>query len=139
MRQRSFCTHSIARPFSQLKPAPSPRRKSALPKPTSMRALMVVCTGLLATDFTAGAATASVGASIATGVGVVACTVAADFAGATFLDAADLVAGVSELVDFDGFFFGALMYVETEVFYPVLCPTPSKSKANAPAAFARND
>lgn len=93
-----------------------------MPKPTSMRALIVVCTGLLATAFTAGvAASAGVGASIATGAGVVARTVAATVDAALFFDAADLVAGVGELEDFDVFFFDALMYVKTESYYPLSC------------------
>ena len=54
---------------------------------------------------------------------------------ARFFDAAELVAGAGELEDFDVFFFDALMYLETESYYPLSCPFPSKSKANAPAAF----
>src|SRR4051812_33612088 len=98
MRQRSRSTHSIAVPLSQLRPGPSPRRKRALPKPTSIRALIVVTTALLdalTTGFTAGAtARAGLGASIATGVGVSTRIVAA-VAGffAMVFDAADLVAG----------------------------------------------
>jgi hypothetical protein len=47
---------------------------------------------------------------MATGVGVVACTVAAVvFFFATVFDAADFVAGAGELVDFDVFFLDALM------------------------------
>ncbi|MGH7945346.1 MAG: hypothetical protein ACREH8_06120 [Opitutaceae bacterium] len=100
----------MGNPFSQLNPGPSPRMKSALPKPTSTRALMLVSIGLLETGFTAAIATgAGFGASIATGVGVVACTVATVFVVATFFVAADLVAGAGGLEDFDGFFFDALI------------------------------
>ena len=81
---------------------------------------MVVCTAFVATDLTAGATTgAGVGASMATGVGVVACTVAAGVVFfATALDAVDLVAGAGEFVVLDFVFFDALMCLLSE------CRTP---------------
>src|SRR4051812_39309408 len=84
--QRSEPTFSIGRPFSQLRPGPSPRTKSALPKPTSTRAAMVVLTGFVATAVTvAFVAGTGLGASMATGVLAVARTVSA---AAVFLSAA---------------------------------------------------
>jgi hypothetical protein len=139
MRQRLSCTHSIANPFSQLKPGPSPRRKRALPKPTSMRALIVVCTGLLVTALTAAVETSDlVGASMATGAGVVVWTVTAgvDFF-ATLLDAVDFVAGVGEFDDLDVLFLDALIRCDRSVFNPLISQRASKSEANAPAAFPR--
>jgi hypothetical protein len=67
---------------------------------------------LVATDFIAEVAMgAGVGASMATGVGVVACTVATVVIFfATALEAADLVAGAGEFVILDFVFFDALMW-----------------------------
>jgi len=46
MDQVVSATQFISTPFSQLRPGPSPRRKRALPKPTSYSAEMEVVTAL---------------------------------------------------------------------------------------------
>ena len=86
----------------------------------------MVCTALAVTDFIAGImAGAGVGASIATGVGVVACTVAAVVVFfATALDAADLVAGAGEFVVLDFVFLDALMCVWSEYGLPPIQRRP---------------
>ena len=110
--------HSIARPRSQLKPGPSPRMKSALPKPTSIRAAMVVTIGVEATGLTTGAG-AGAGVTFATGAGARAAAGAADtffFAGA--FTAAGFVAGAGDLADLDVVFFDALMVCWKEYGLP---------------------
>ena len=101
-----------------------------------MRALIVVCTGLLATGFTAGfASKVLVGANMATGAGVVAWTITAGVVFfATVLDAVDFVAGVGELDDLDVLFLDALIRCDRSVFNPLISQRASKSGANAPAA-----
>src|SRR6266481_5560182 len=53
-RQILPLTHSQGTPRSQLRPGPWPRRKTALPKPTSILASMVVALGADTADFCPG-------------------------------------------------------------------------------------
>jgi hypothetical protein len=74
--------HSIGTPCSQLSPGPSPRTYKALPKPTSIRATIFVCTFAAATAFTVSGAAAGL-VSAASATDLIVGTVAAAFVGTT--------------------------------------------------------
>src|SRR4051812_30587495 len=93
---------AIVTPFSQLRPGPSPRTNRALPKPTSILAVMAVTTGLDVTGFTLRFGEA---VSVITG----AATTATFFFAAGLAGVLVLVAGAGDLVALLMVFLIALM------------------------------